>query len=124
MYTCVPGGQFVVPKKYILNRTKEEWKKALDLLSQNETWRIYSHELSWFYLFTNIGKFGTYEEEKHNLDKEKRYSFNHKLNSYQDMTLLLFYNKAFYRWTIGLWIFFFYCFFNIIKIFMYIWILW
>ena len=85
-YTAIPGGQFIVPKKYILNRTKEQWEKALDLLSLNETWRGYSHELSWFYLFTNkIGKFGTHDEEKHNLDKEKRYSFNHKLNSYQDI---------------------------------------
>lgn len=86
MYTCVPGGQFVVPKKYILNRTKEEWKKALDLLSQNETWRIYSHEISWFYLFTNtIGDFGSHDNEKYKLYSEKKYGFHHSLNTYQKL---------------------------------------
>ena len=86
MYTCVPGAQFIVPKKYILNRTKEEWKKALDLLSLNETWRGYSHEISWFYLFTNtIGNFGTHDNEKYKLDTEKKYGFHHSLNTWQKL---------------------------------------
>ena len=85
-YTSIPGGQLIVPKKYILNRTKEVWKKALDLLSENEKWRGYSHEISWFYLFTNtIGNFGNHDAEKYKLDTLKNYGFHHSPNSWKKL---------------------------------------
>lgn len=85
-YTVSPGGQYIVPKKYILSRTKEVWKKALDLLSLNEVWRGYSQELSWYYLFTNkVGNFGNHNEEKYRLDTQKKYGFHHSFNTWQQL---------------------------------------
>ena len=85
-YSVSPGGQFIVPKKYILSRTKEVWKKALDLLSLNEVWRGYSQELSWYYLFTNkVGNFGNHNEEKYRLDTQKKYGFHHSFNTWQQL---------------------------------------
>ena len=85
-YTVSPGGQYIVPKKYILSRTKEVWKKALDLLSLNEVWRGYSQELSWYYLFTNkVGNFGNHNEEKYRLDTQKKYGFYHSFNTWQKL---------------------------------------
>ena len=85
-YSVSPGGQYIVPKKYILSRTKEVWKKALDLLSLNEVWRGYSQELSWYYLFTNkLGNFGNHNEEKYRLDTQKKYGFHHSFNTWQQL---------------------------------------
>ena len=85
-YSVSPGGQYIVPKKYILSRTKEVWKKALDLLSLNEVWRGYSQEISWYYLFTNkVGKFGNHDEEKYRLDRQKNYGFHHSYNTWQQL---------------------------------------
>jgi len=83
-YSVSPGGQYIVPKKNILSRPKEVWKKALDLLSLNEVWRGYSQELSWYYLFTNkVGNFGNHNQEKYRLDAEKNYGFHHSFNTWQ-----------------------------------------
>ena len=85
-YSVSPGGQYIVPKKYILSRTKEVWKKALDLLSLNELWRCYSQELSWYYLFTNkVGNFGNHDEEKYRLDRQQNYGFRHSYNTWQQL---------------------------------------
>ena len=85
-YSVSPGGQYIVPKKYILSRTKEVWKKALYLLSFNEVWRGYSQELSWYYLFTNkVGNFGNHDEEKYRLDRQQNYGFHHSFNTWQKL---------------------------------------
>ena len=88
VFTVSPGGQYIVPKKYILNTPLCIWKKALDLLETNIGWYGYAMELSWFYLFTNkVGNFGNHDYEKKRLDGEKKYGFHHRLNTLQDLSI-------------------------------------
>jgi octaprenyl-diphosphate synthase len=72
--------------QYTHQRMMELTKKALDLLSLNEVWRIYSQEISWYYLFTNkVGNFGNHNQEKYRLDAQKNYGFHHSFNTWQQL---------------------------------------
>jgi hypothetical protein len=80
-FTVSPGAQYIVPKKYILSRPLDFWKKLQQAMFSEEL-NGYAQEQLWFLAFTHNMD---YTFGNHDLEKSKclkRYSMDHTPYSY------------------------------------------
>lgn len=66
-FTVSPGAQYIVPKKYILSRPLEFWKKLHSAMYDNEKLNGYSQEQLWYlaYKHTMNNTIGNHDQEKY-----------------------------------------------------------
>jgi hypothetical protein len=53
LFTVSPGGQYIVPKNYILSRPLEFWKKIHSAMYDNEKLNGYCQEQLWYLAYTH-----------------------------------------------------------------------
>jgi len=65
-YTVSPGAQYIVPKKYILSRPLEFWKKLHTAMYNNETLNGYCQEQLWYLAYNHKMNYnvGNHDQEK------------------------------------------------------------
>jgi len=83
-FTCCPGAQYIVPKKYILSRPLEFWKKLHEAMYDNERLNGYCQEILWYLAYKRQMNYqvGNHDQEKHKCLFISYPSFNYTPYSY------------------------------------------
>lgn len=86
-FTCSPGAQYIVPKKYILSRPIEFWKNLHSAIYSGEL-DGYAQEQLWYLAYTNKMNynFGTHDTEKEKC--LKKFSMNYTPYNYFDKNII------------------------------------
>lgn len=83
-FTISPGAQYIVPKKYILSRPLEFWKRLQQAMYNNEELNGYCQELLWYLAFNHrmSHEVGGHDYEKHQCLFVKGPSFDYSPYDY------------------------------------------
>jgi hypothetical protein len=65
-FTVSPGAQYIVPKKYILSRPLDFWKRLQDAMYNNEELNGYCQEQLWYFAYKHEmnNNVGNHDQEK------------------------------------------------------------
>jgi len=83
-FTVSPGAQYIVPKKNILSRPLEFWKKLHSAIYDNERLNGYSLEQLWYLAYNHKmnNNVGNHDQEKYRCIIHSQPSFNYTPYSY------------------------------------------
>lgn len=83
-FTVSPGAQYIVPKKYILSRPLDFWKRLHLAMYDNEKLNGYSQEQLWYlaYKCKMNNEVGNNDKEKKRCLEPPQYNFEHTPYSY------------------------------------------
>jgi len=87
-FTCSPGAQYIVPKKYILSRPLYVWKALHRAMYVTQTLDAWCMETLWYVAFNGKmnEKFGDHDTQK-SLCMNGKFSFNHTPYTYYDFKI-------------------------------------